>query len=142
MIEWVPVAVNEKPALRGKILLPEYSAAVVGSSVVLRWFGGGLTRMSMALTTIGFSSAIEAEAWIATHRMEFSSAIQADSDQAQNRSASRRGHRHSTRAPRIFERRAMRSTCVKHERHPLIGHSLNVISRAVSNRRKKLSFGC
>ena len=80
MIEWVPVAVNEKPTLRGKVLLPEYSAAVVGSSVVLRWFGGGLTRMSMALTTIGFSSGPEAKAWIETHRMEFSYAAQADTD--------------------------------------------------------------
>jgi hypothetical protein len=38
MIEWIPVAVNEKPLPRGKQLLPEYSATVIGSSVVLRWF--------------------------------------------------------------------------------------------------------
>ena len=36
MIVWMPIAVNEKPALRGKVVLPEYSAAVIGSSAVLR----------------------------------------------------------------------------------------------------------
>jgi hypothetical protein len=36
MIVWIPIAVNEKPLLRGKIVIPEYSAAVIGSSVVLR----------------------------------------------------------------------------------------------------------
>jgi hypothetical protein len=40
MIVWTPIAVNEKPLLRGKVLLPEYSAAVIGSSVVLRVFTG------------------------------------------------------------------------------------------------------
>ena len=39
MIEWTPIAVNEKPLLRGKNNLPEYSAAVIGQlrrSAVLR----------------------------------------------------------------------------------------------------------
>jgi hypothetical protein len=43
MIVWTPVAVNEKPLLRGKAVLPVYSAATVGNSVVLRAYGGGLT---------------------------------------------------------------------------------------------------
>jgi hypothetical protein len=51
MIVWTPIAVNEKPALRGKVVLPEYSAAVIGSSVVLRAYGGGLSDLSLALTT-------------------------------------------------------------------------------------------
>jgi hypothetical protein len=54
MIVWIPIAVNEKPLLRGKIVIPEYSAAIIGSSVVLRVFGGGLTGLSYALTTIPF----------------------------------------------------------------------------------------
>ncbi len=49
MIVWIPMAVNEKPLLRGKIVIPEYSAAIIGSSVVLRVFGGGLTGLSYAL---------------------------------------------------------------------------------------------
>ena len=31
MIVWIPIAVNEKPLLRGKIVIPEYSAAVMDS---------------------------------------------------------------------------------------------------------------
>jgi hypothetical protein len=71
MICWTPIAVNERPLLRGRKLLPEYSAAVIGASVVLRYYGGGMTSLSIALTTIAFASAAEAEAWVAAHRMEF-----------------------------------------------------------------------
>jgi hypothetical protein len=52
MIVWMPIAVNEKPALRGKVVLPEYSAAVIGNSVALRAYGGGLAGLSLALTTV------------------------------------------------------------------------------------------
>jgi hypothetical protein len=69
MIEWAPIAVNEKPLLRGKNILPEYSAAVIGSSVVLRFYGGGLTALSVALTTIPFAGASEAVAWIEANRI-------------------------------------------------------------------------
>jgi hypothetical protein len=71
VINWTPIAVNEKPLLRGKKLLPEYSAAVVGNSVVLRFFGGGLTGLSVALTTVPFATASEAADWIAANRTEF-----------------------------------------------------------------------
>jgi len=70
MIVWTPIAVNEKPLLRGKIVLPEYSAAVIGSSVVLRMFGGGLTGLSLALTTIPFSSADAASEWIEANKLD------------------------------------------------------------------------
>jgi hypothetical protein len=36
MIVWTPIAVNEKPLPRGKAVLPVYSAATIGNSVVLR----------------------------------------------------------------------------------------------------------
>jgi hypothetical protein len=78
MIEWTPIAVNEKPLLRGKKVLPEYSAAVIGSSVVLRFYGGGLTALSVALTTIPFASASDAIAWVETNRMKFAYANEAD----------------------------------------------------------------
>lgn len=71
MIEWTPIAVNEKPLLRGKKVLPEYSAAVIGSSVVVRFYGGGLTALSVTLTTIPFASASDAIGWIETNRMKF-----------------------------------------------------------------------
>jgi hypothetical protein len=79
MIEWIPVAVNEKPLLRGKQLLPEYSATVIGSSVVLRWFGGGLTGLSIALTTVPFASEAQAKAWVAANRVDFQYEAQARS---------------------------------------------------------------
>ena len=52
MIVWTPIAVDEKPFLRGKGFLPPYSATVIGTSVVLRMYGGGITSLSFALTTI------------------------------------------------------------------------------------------
>jgi hypothetical protein len=79
MIVWTPVAVNEKPYVQGKTLmkpfLPEYSAAVIGSSVVLRVYGGGgnwlpLTSLSFALTTIPFASPGEAYAWVEANRAD------------------------------------------------------------------------
>ncbi len=70
MIVWTPVAVNEKPALRGRVLLPEYSAAVIGSSVVLRVYSGGLTSLGIALTTIPFATAGDARAWVDANRVD------------------------------------------------------------------------
>jgi hypothetical protein len=79
MIEWTPIAVNEKPLLRGKKPpLPEYSAVVIGSSVVLRFYGGGFTALSVALTTIPFASASDAIAWIETNRTKFAYASEAN----------------------------------------------------------------
>jgi hypothetical protein len=70
MIVWIPIAVNEKPLLRGKIVIPEYSAAIIGSSVVLRVFGGGLTGLSYALTTIPFPTSEAAAEWIEANRFD------------------------------------------------------------------------
>ena len=70
MIVWTPIAVDEKPYLRGKMLMPPYSATVIGNSVVLRMYGGGLTGLSFALTTIPFPSASDAAAWIEAHRSD------------------------------------------------------------------------
>jgi hypothetical protein len=71
MIVWTPIAVNEKSLLRGKKkLLPEYSAAVVGSSVVLRLFGGGFTSLSLALTTVPFATPDDAHAWVEANRTD------------------------------------------------------------------------
>jgi hypothetical protein len=70
MIVWVPIAVNEKPFLRGKGLLPEYSAAIVGNSVVLRVYGGGLTGLSFAMTTIPFQTSEAAADWIEANRFD------------------------------------------------------------------------
>lgn len=80
MIEWTPIAVNEKPLLRGKNILPEYSAAVIGSSVVLRFYGGGLTALSVALTTIPFAAASEAAAWIEANRNRIALATTSELD--------------------------------------------------------------
>jgi hypothetical protein len=52
--------VNEKSVLQGKSLLPEYSAAVICSSVVLRVYTGGITSYSFALTTVPFATPNEA----------------------------------------------------------------------------------
>lgn len=71
MINWIPIAVNEKPLLRGKKVLPEYSAAVIGNSVVLRFYGGGLLAVSVSLTTIPFDTPADASAWIEANRSEF-----------------------------------------------------------------------
>jgi hypothetical protein len=70
MIVWIPIAVNERPLLRGKIVIPEYSAAVIGSSVVLRVYGGGLTGLSYALTTVPFATPEAAAEWIEANKFD------------------------------------------------------------------------
>jgi hypothetical protein len=87
MICWTPIAVNEKPVLRGKGLLPEYSATVMGSSVVLRWYGGGITGLSVALTTVPFASAAEAQAWVEANRteVEYTAQVRTTGDRATER---------------------------------------------------------
>jgi hypothetical protein len=70
MIVWIPIAVNERPLLRGKIVIPEYSAAVIGSSVVLRVYGGGLTGLSYALTTVPFPTPEAAAEWIEANKFD------------------------------------------------------------------------
>ena len=70
MLEWVPIAVNERPQLRGKKTLPEYAAARAGNSVVLRHFGGGAFSMAVALTTIPFPTAEAASSWIEDNRLD------------------------------------------------------------------------
>jgi hypothetical protein len=70
MIVWTPIAVDEKPFLRGKGIIPPYSATVIGTSVVLRLYGGGVTSLPFALTTIPFPSAREAAVWIEAHRSD------------------------------------------------------------------------
>jgi hypothetical protein len=70
VITWTPIAVDEKPYLRGKMTIPPYAATVIGTSVVLRMYGGGITSLPFALTTIPFPSADEAAAWIEAHRSD------------------------------------------------------------------------
>ena len=70
MIVWTPVAVNEKSMLQGKSLVPEYSAAVIGSSVVLRVYTGGVTSYSFALTTVPFATPDEARAWVEANKAD------------------------------------------------------------------------
>jgi hypothetical protein len=79
MIVWIPIAVNEKEERTwAQPYLPEYSAAVIGSSVVLRVYGGGgyaplrafTGGLSFALTTIPFATRDEAQAWIDANRAE------------------------------------------------------------------------
>jgi hypothetical protein len=70
MIVWTPIAVDEKPYLRGQGHIPPYSATVIGTSVVLRMYGGGVTSLPFALTTIPFPSASDAVAWIEAHRSD------------------------------------------------------------------------
>jgi hypothetical protein len=72
MLIWTPIAVNEKPLLRGKRILADYSAAVVGNSVVLRLYTGGFTRLSIALTHIPFATSADSTAWIDTHKANIS----------------------------------------------------------------------
>src|SRR5262252_7370925 len=73
MIVWTPIAVNEKSLLRGKKrLLPEYSAAFIGSSVVLRLFPRGFTGLSLALTTFPFAPPDAAGAWVEANRTDMS----------------------------------------------------------------------
>jgi hypothetical protein len=91
MIIWTPVAVNEKPFLRdnvlGKVLLPEYSAAVIGTSVILRVYAGGATLRpwttpSFALTTIPFATRDEAQAWVNENRADVDYASKAPASEA------------------------------------------------------------
>ena len=70
MLEWIPIAVNEKPLLRGKKILPAYSAAIVGNSAVLRHYGGGLFSLSVALTTSPFLTVDAAAHWIEENRLD------------------------------------------------------------------------
>jgi hypothetical protein len=71
MIVWTPVAVNEKSLLRGsKRLLPEYSAAVIGCSVVLRLFAGGFGSLSFTLTTVPFATPDDAHAWVEANKTD------------------------------------------------------------------------
>ena len=53
-----------------KRLLPEYSAAVIGSSVVLRLFAGGFTGLSLVLTTVPFATSDAARAWVEANRTD------------------------------------------------------------------------
>jgi len=76
MIVWTPIAVDEKPFLKGKGFIPPYSATVIGTSVVLRLYGGGITSLPFALTTIPFSTASDATAWIDAHRSDTAGAAQ------------------------------------------------------------------
>ena len=86
MLVWVPIAVNEKEErVWAQPYLPEYSAAVIGSSVVLRLYGGGAHAilgaftgrgLSFALTAIPFATADEAQAWIDANRAEIAYARQ------------------------------------------------------------------
>ena len=52
MIVWTPIAVDEKPYLRGRGFIPPYSATVIGTSVVLRMYGGGITSLRFPPTFI------------------------------------------------------------------------------------------
>jgi hypothetical protein len=61
---------ERKASLRGKIIIPEYSAAVIGSSVVLRVYGGGLTGLSYALTTVPFPTPEAAAEWIEANKFD------------------------------------------------------------------------
>jgi len=70
MIRWTPIAVDEKPYLSGKGSIPPYSATVVGTSEVLRMYGGGITSLPFALATIPFPNASDAAAWIEAHRSD------------------------------------------------------------------------
>src|SRR5260370_42585875 len=67
MIVWMPIAVDEKPYLRGQGHIPPYSATVIGTSVVLRMYGDGVTCVPFAPTNIPFPCASEAVAWFQAH---------------------------------------------------------------------------
>lgn len=69
MIVWTPIAVSEKPQLRGKGILPEYAAAVIGSNVVLK-VNGGLAGVSVALTAIAFPTPADAARWIEANKIQ------------------------------------------------------------------------
>ena len=51
-------------------MLPEHSAAAIGSSVVLRVYGGGLGGVSISVTTIPFATSDDAANWIAENRTD------------------------------------------------------------------------
>jgi hypothetical protein len=79
MIVWVPVAVNEKQVRTwAQAYLPDHSAAVIGTSVVLRLYGGGghaplrglIGGFPFALTTIPFATREEAQAWVEANRAD------------------------------------------------------------------------
>lgn len=69
MIVWTPIAVSEKPQLRGKGILPEYTAAVIGSNVVLK-VNGGLAGVSVALTAIAFPTPADAVRWVEANKIQ------------------------------------------------------------------------
>jgi hypothetical protein len=70
VIDWTPIGVNEKPVLGGKIVLPEYSAAIIGSSIVLRVCGGDSAGLSIGVTTIPFATPHAAAEWIEANRAD------------------------------------------------------------------------
>jgi hypothetical protein len=76
MIVWIPIATNEKQVPSwAKPWLPDYCAAVIGTSVVLRLYGGGghvrgLVGIPFALTTIPFATREEARAWVEANRVD------------------------------------------------------------------------
>jgi hypothetical protein len=67
MLTWVPIATNEPQTFRGKP--SPASAAVVGSSVVLRFYHSGLFSIPVSTTSIAFASETEASAWIEANRL-------------------------------------------------------------------------
>jgi hypothetical protein len=57
------------------VLLPEYSAAVIGRSVVLRVYTGGIFSVSLAFTTVPFATPDEARAWVEANKTDVSSRL-------------------------------------------------------------------
>jgi hypothetical protein len=93
MIVWTPVAVNEKREptwVQVQPYLPDYSAAVVGTSVVPRLYGGGgqaplrgfIGGISFALTTIPFPTREEAQAWVEANRADVDYALKPPASEA------------------------------------------------------------
>jgi hypothetical protein len=79
MIVWTPVAVNERPEPTwAQPYLPDFSAAVTGTSMVLRPHRGGgqaplrgfIGGMPFALRTIPFPTREEAQAWDEANRVD------------------------------------------------------------------------
>jgi hypothetical protein len=56
-------------------LLPEYSAAVIGGSVVLCVYTGGIFSVSLAFTTVPFATPEEARAWVEVNKTDASSRL-------------------------------------------------------------------
>jgi hypothetical protein len=92
-IVWTPVAVNEKRKpiwVQVQPYLPDYSAAVIGTSVVLRLYGGGgqaplrgfIGGIPFALTTISFSTREEAQAWVEANRTDVGYALKPPAPEA------------------------------------------------------------